>query len=163
MRAICEDIKAHVHEVMAEWERLAACSPWATLSPADRAGGLPEVVVGLVEAALCSATDVEAHRMKVRAAAEHGECRRRHGVAEAVMFEEYHLLRRALWSYLTRKFGAGDRSVQAIGRIDTAITLATEASLWGYNRPEIEALGKWEAGLERLGASSPLLRRAGWG
>jgi hypothetical protein len=44
-------------------------------------------------------------------------------------------------------------------QIDTAITLATNASLWGYHRQEIEGMGKWQEGMERLIESSPLLRR----
>lgn len=35
-------------------------------------------------------------------------------------------------------------------KIDTAITLATNASMWGYHRPEIEGMGKWQEGMKHL-------------
>ncbi len=43
-------------------------------------------------------------------------------------------------------------------RIDSAISLATNASMWGYFRPEIEGSGNWKEGIERMISSSPLVR-----
>ena len=157
MREICEDIKENVHAVIAEWERLVREQPWYLLPAEHRVNNLPAVVVGLVEASLCRPVAEDAHRMNVTAAVEHGESRRAQRIPEHLMFTEYHLLRQAIWYYLERKFGSSDRVTSAIMRIDTAITLATNASMWGYFRAEIEAQGKWEEGVERIVRSSPFL------
>jgi len=159
MNEICEDIKRHVPDVLLEWERRVREQPWYSLPAGHRIANLPDVIVGLVEASLCSPADEEAHRRKVEAAAEHGEHRRRQGIPEHLILTEYHLLRSAIWYYLVGKFGSSARTTEAIMRIDTAITLATNASMWGYHREEIEAMGKWEEGVERMISSSPLLAR----
>jgi hypothetical protein len=158
MKHIAEDLKTNVSGVLAEWERLVREHPWYSLPREHRVNNLPNVVVGLVEAALARPGVPAAHRQKVTAAAEHGQHRREQGIPETLIFTEYHLLRQALWSYLVDKHGPSDDIVEAIMRIDTAISLATNASMWGYYRLEIEALGKWEEGMERLVASSPFLR-----
>lgn len=160
MHPFCDDIKAHVPEVLQEWERLVREQPWYSLPPEHRIDSLPDVVVGLVEASLCDPEDEESHWQNVVAAAEHGTFRREQGVPEHLILTEYHLLRLAIWRYLTGKFGSSDRTATAIMQIDTAITLATNASMWGYHRREIEAMGKWEEGMRRLVDCSPLLRRA---
>lgn len=158
METICEDIKEHVSEVLVEWERLVRQQPWYSLPADHRINGLPDVIVGIVDASLCTPTEVESHRRKVQAAAEHGSHRRQQGIPESLILTEYHLLRQAIWRYLLTKYGSSDRIVDAIMRIDSAITLATNASMWGYHRPEIEALGKWEAGMEKMVQSSSFLQ-----
>jgi hypothetical protein len=158
MKAICEDIKSHVSEVLVEWEQRVRDEPWYSLPPGHRIDSLPDVIVGLVEASLCQPADKASHRQKVEAAAEHGQHRRKQGIPEHLILTEYHLLRQALWYYLTRKFGSSDRTTEAIMRIDMAITLATNASMWGYHQQEIQALGKWEEGIERMTRSCPFLQ-----
>ncbi|MDP9349533.1 MAG: hypothetical protein M3P24_10405 [Gemmatimonadota bacterium] len=158
MRALGEDIKEHVSEVLVEWERLLRQQPWYSLPADHRINSLPDVIVGIVDASLCTPTEVESHRRKVQAAAEHGSHRRQQGIPESLILTEYHLLRQAIWRYLLTKYGSSDRMVDAIMRIDSAITLATNASMWGYHRPEIEALGKWEAGMEKMVQSSSFLQ-----
>jgi hypothetical protein len=154
MRAICEDIKQHVSEVLVEWERLVREHPWYSLPAEHRIDSLPDVVVGMVQASLCEPQDTEAHAQNVGAAVEHGSHRREQGIPETLLLTEYHLLRLAIWRYLSRKFPPSDRVTGAMLRIDSAITVATNASMWGYHRPEIEALGKWEEGVRRMIGSS---------
>lgn len=159
MLQVCNDIKAHVAEVIEEWEHLVREQPWFSLPQDHRVDSLPEVIVGLVEASLCDPGEEETSRRNVVAAAEHGMSRREQGMPEHLILTEYHLLRLAIWRYLTGKFGSSDRTTEAITRIDTAITVATNASMWGYHREEIEAIGKWEEGVERIVHSSPLARQ----
>lgn len=160
MEIICEDIKGNVSEVLAEWEQLVREEPWYSLPAEHRIDSLPDVIVGLAEASLCSPQDRESHRQKIDAALEHGAHRRGQGIPEHLILTEYHLLRQAIWRYVTRRFGSSDRTTQAIMRIDTAISVASNASMWGYHRPEIEALGKWEEGMERIVSTSPLLQNS---
>jgi hypothetical protein len=157
MKAICEDIKSHVQEILADWEGLVREEPWYSLPREHRIDSLPAVVVGIVDASLCAPAEKEAHRAKVAAACEHGSTRREQGIPEHLILTEYHLLRWAIWRYLHRKFGPSDRVADAIMRIDMAITAATNASMWGYFRPEVEAQGKWEEAFDRIVASSPFL------
>jgi hypothetical protein len=159
MRAIGEHIKAHVSEVLVEWERLVREFPWYSLPAAHRIDGLPDVIVALVEASLCKVGDRDACRLTVEQAAEHGRHRREHGIPEHLILTEFHLLRQAIWYYLLREYQDSNRVTDAIMRVDNAMTLATNASMWGYHRLEIEALGKWDLGLDRMVADSPLLRQ----
>ena len=159
MRTICEHIKDHTSEVLAEWERLLREQPWYSLPPEHRIDSLPDVIVGLVEASLCNPHDVQAHRQEIEAAAEHGGHRREQGIPEHMILTEYHLLRQAIWHYIVKQFGSSDQTTEAIMRIDTAITLATNASMWGYHKQEIEAMGKWEEGMERIISTSPIVQQ----
>ncbi len=158
MKDICADVKSNASKVIAEWERLAREEPWYSLPAEHPIDNLPEVVVRLVEASLCDPHNREAHRQQTLAAAAHGVDRRRQDIPDYTILTEYHLLRRALWRYITQTFGSSERTTRAILRIDIAISVATNASMWGYYRPEIEALGKWEHSIDRLTDSSPLLR-----
>jgi hypothetical protein len=155
---LCDDIRQNVDEVIREWERLVASQPWFSLPRTHRVDNLPDVVVGLAEASLCIPADHHAHRGQIDAAVQHGEHRREQGIPESMIFTEFHLLRQAIWNYLVGTFGASQATVAGIMRIDMAMTVVTNASMWGYHRPEIEALGKWEEGIARIVASSPLLR-----
>lgn len=161
MRALGEDLKAHVPEVLVEWERLVREQPWYSLPADHRTNHLPEVIVGIVDAALCNPAALETHQRKAQAAAEHGFHRRQQDIPESLILTEYHLLRQAIWKYLLTTHGSSDRTVEAIMRIDSAITLATNASMWGYHRPEIEALGKWDEGMKRIVHSSAFLQHGG--
>ena len=161
MKEICEDIKSHISDVLLEWERLVREQPWFSLPAEHRIDSLPDVLIGLADAALCSPGDVQAHRRKVDAAVEHGHRRRQQGIPEHLIVTVYHLLRQAIWYYLVRKLGTDSRVQDAVMRIDSAITTATNASMWGYHRTEIEAMGKWEEGMTRIVQSSALLRRYG--
>jgi hypothetical protein len=156
MNRLCADIRTNAAEVLAEWERLVREQPWYSLPPDRRIGNLQEVLIGLVEASLCEPRDLAAQRAQIEAACTHGVERRTQGVPEHLIFTEYHLLRQAIWYYLVRRHGTSDRVTEAIMRIDSAMTLATNASLWGYHREEIEALGKWDEGIRRILDSSPL-------
>ena len=159
MKAICADLKSNVSEVIAEWDRLAREEPWYSLPSEHRIDSLPEVVERLVEASLCDPHNRQAHRQQALAAARHGTDRRNQDIPDHTILTEYHLLRRALWRYITATFGSSERTTRAILRIDIGISVATNASMWGYYRPEIEALGKWEESIDRLTDSSPLLRK----
>lgn len=158
MKSIGEDIKQHVADVLNIWERFVREQPWYSLPADHRIDSLPDVIVGLVDASLCDPGSEDAHRRQVIAATEHGFHRREQGIPEHLLLTEYHLLRQALWYYLTETFGSNDQVSVAIMRIDTGISVTTNASLWGYFRPEVEAQGKWDLGIERIVQESPLHR-----
>jgi hypothetical protein len=158
MKEICAHIKGNVAQVLVEWEQLVKEEPWFSLPPEHRIDSLPDVIVGLVEAALCDPVDHRAHKLNIDAACQHGSHRRKQQIPEHLIFTEYHLLRQAIWRFLTSQLRPSDRITQAMLRIDSALTLATNASMWGYYREEIEALGKWEEGMARIAASSPFLQ-----
>lgn len=160
MKEIGEDIKEHVAEVLEEWERLVRGQPWYSLPAEHRVNNLPNVLRALAHAALCAPGDAAARRRKVEEAASHGNHRRMQGIPESLILTEYHLLRLAIWNYLVRAHGASELTAGAIMRIDGAITLATNASMWGYHRPEIEGLGKWQDGVEKMIASAAPLHES---
>jgi hypothetical protein len=160
MQTLCEDLRTNVSEIVCTWQELLQKQPWFLHPKDSRNDTLPLVVIELVNAALCESASEEAHRRKVLAAAELGWLRRESDLPEHVMFTEFHVLRQAIWYYLDRKHGPSEQVSQAIFRIDAAITLAINASLWGYHRAEIEGLGKWDEGIHRIIQSSPFLQRA---
>jgi hypothetical protein len=157
MEKICQHLQGRVGEILEEWEDLVRDQPWFSLPPDHRIDDLPLVIIGLVEASICNPSDERAHRQSVSAACSHGTSRRQQGIPEHLMFTEYHLLRQAIWHELNRSFSPVE-TTHAIMRIDAAVTLATNASMWGYHRAEIEAMGRWQEGMERIIRSSPFLR-----
>jgi hypothetical protein len=157
MEGFCATIRDSADGIMEDWQRLARAQPWYCLPGTDRSGLLRDVLLGLVDAAICEPSDESAHRRKVSAAWKHGQRRRAQGVPEHLIFNEYHLLRQALWYYLITTFGPTEEITDAIMRVDVALTVATNASLWGYHKDEIDALGRWDEGMERIVQSSPLL------
>jgi hypothetical protein len=157
MREICDRVKAGVGEILADWDGLVREEPWFSLPADQRIDDLPEVVIGLAEAALCVPAVEEKTRQNVEAAVEHGENRRRHGIPEHLILTEYSLLRRAIWRFLVRHFHPSDLLTEAMLRLDTAIGVASNAAMWGYHREEIEAIGNWDESVERIIRTSPLL------
>ncbi len=159
---VCEDLKAHVPEIVKEWESITHEEPWTSLPKAHRIDELPAVAIGLFDAALCVPADPGAHRQKVLAAVLHGEQRREHGLPDAVLLTEFYLLREAIWRYLKRTKPASVAD-HAILRIDNAIMLATRAALVGYHRHEYEKRERWPLAVDRLIAEAPLLKVASRG
>lgn len=158
MQRICDHLKAHVPEILEHWQELSAALPWTEDLGKDAVDHLPEVVVGLVEAALCDPLDEEAHRQKVYAAAKHGADRRAQGWNERQLLQEYHILRQAIWGFL--KESHWPDAIDVIFRIDTASTLATMASLRGFHRDLLEKQGRWPGAVEEIVRDSPFLRAA---
>lgn len=155
--AIGREIEENIQQLVAEWERVEDEEPWASVPTEDRLDHLPETIQRLTEAALVHPTDPEAHRKCVRDAAIHGEHRREHGFAEPVLFKEYEILREALWRYVRGITDDPDARLEAITRLDTAITLASRASLYGFHRRTLEEQGQWPEKLETLISKSPFL------
>lgn len=156
MREICESIKDRADEILEIWEEIARELPWLELPREHRIDGLPEVIAGIAEASLCEPLDREVHRQKISAAVEHGRERRKQGLDDSLLFTEYHLLRQAMWRFIRERFSPR-RGIEAITRIDTAITLATIASLRGFHGAELDARGDWAQVIEQLTNESPLL------
>lgn len=155
--AIVAYLEEHTAEVVTEWERLLR--RYSSLQPgAHRIGTHLELILALAAISLCTPADLDAHRRLMNAAAEHGYGRRSQGVPEHVIPEEYHLLMNALRSLVGSKFRHNGADA-ALVQLGTATTLAINASMWGYYRAEIQALGRWDRGMERLMSLSPFLRR----
>lgn len=159
MRTLCEDLRTNLAVVLASWESLVRAQPWYSLPAEHRLHALDEVVMGIVEAALCEPAEESSHRRNVEAAARHGARRREQGIPETMLATEFHLIRQAVWRYLRERFPDEHREItDAILRIDAVILPATNACMWGYYRTEVEALGKWEVAMERLVADAPRRR-----
>jgi hypothetical protein len=158
MRQVCDYLIANVGEILVEWSALAVERPWHDLPDTHRLDSLPEVITGLIEASVCAPDDRSLHRKKVDAAAEHGYQRLLQGFEQELVLTEYYLMREAIWRVLKREGSLADRT-EAILRIDSALNLATRASLAGYHRKEYEAAGLWPKAIEDLVDQSPLLER----
>ena len=148
--AIAVDVTENTDAVLEEWEKLVREEPWFSLPREDRMGFLTEIVASLGEAAVIHPNETESCRKTVIAAAAHGRSRRTQNIPESLLPIEFHLLRRALWRYMTQKFPPSDDLHAAILAIDSSISLSLNACMWGYFRDEIEAQGMWETAVERL-------------
>jgi hypothetical protein len=158
MRALRQHVTANIPRVVALWTLAAAEEPWVLLPEHDRVDFLPTVIERIVEGVLCEAPGPSTLRPIVEAGVEHGEHRATLGVPDSVLFTEYDLLRRAIWRFLQEsEFGrASTDAGRGILRIDAAISLATRASLVGYHRPQLEALGRWGTAIQTLVDESAL-------
>jgi hypothetical protein len=145
--AVRRGIHEHVHGITAAMQGEAAGQPWLSLPQGYSLDSLPDLILALANEAL--AEDPEAHVQKVWTAVGHGQDRAETGFPETLLFNEYHLLRMAVWNFVRDSFPAGD-AFHAIARIDAAITQATSASLLGYHRVALEKRGDWPGAVERL-------------
>lgn len=93
---------------------------------------LPEVIRRLAAAATAGAADRAAEQL-IRSGIEHGKHRREAGYSGAIIFREYHVLRRFLWDELKGSGEPQDAIVGAILHIDAAMTTATAASIHGFH------------------------------
>lgn len=147
---LCRRLRADIPHILSDWQAIIDEEAGQDL-PADyRLIDVGDLVLQLVEAAVCRPADLEAHRRGVLAAATHGTALRGFGIREDLIFQEYALLRRAFWYRLQWLERDGRTALDAIERIDRSITLATMATLHGYHREELEALGRWDEILRLL-------------
>ena len=156
MKVIAEHILGSVDEVIGRWITLQIHEPWVQLPLPDVVDHLPAVIIGLVRASLSDPTNLDRHREKVQAAAEHGRQRRRTGFDAEVIFQEYYGIRNALWSIIRPRY-PDTRASEAMLRMDTAISVALRASLIGFHEEELKSPSEVAARLETLAGESPLL------
>lgn len=156
LREIGESIKLHLPEILEDWQTTTEREPWLSLPAEYRVDNLAEVIRALVDAALGEDNRREARLRQVREAAKHGEDRLEMGNAESVLFTEYYLLRQSLWRFIERHHKGNPAAMEAIARLDSAITLATTASLRGYHRITFEKRGEWPEAVEQLANKWPL-------
>jgi hypothetical protein len=149
IQAIAKRINNNVPALLEVWDNLVTEEPWFSLPREDRAGFLSEVIASLTETALLS-PGADACRKTVIAAAAHGRGRRTQQIPESLIPIEFHLLRQAIWRYVTQHFAPSDDLHHAVHELDAAITLALNACMWGYYRDEIEAQGMWDVAVDRL-------------
>jgi hypothetical protein len=156
MEAIANHIIDSIDEIVGRWITLQIDEPWVRLPMRDLIDHLPAVITALVGASLSEPRNVDKHRTKVAAAAEHGRQRRRAGFDHEVIFQEYYGIRNALWAVVRPRYSE-ERGAEAMLRMDSAISIALRASLLGYHEhglPHGDDLG---GRLEALAMESPLL------
>lgn len=154
--AIRENRHAVAREVVDAWDRIGVEEPWLRLPDDLDHDHLPDLIDALAEVALCTFFHPGAFERKLGLAIRHGEDRRSDGFDEPLLFREYHLLRRGLWRHIRRNCDDASRGAEAILRIDAVITHATAASLRGFHRNELEAMGTWDDVIERLKGELPV-------
>ncbi|HEY0674419.1 MAG TPA: response regulator [Longimicrobiales bacterium] len=147
---IAHKLAEDADEVIGIWEDLVVKEPWFTLPREDRAGFMKEIVTSLAEAALLTSFQEDACRKIVVAAAAHGRGRHTQNIPESVIPIEFHLLRQAIWDFISQQFEPSESVHQAIRATDVAVSLSLNACMWGYFRDEIEAQGLWDVAVERL-------------
>ena len=158
--SLAEVIKANADAVSADildrWDRIARNESWHRLPQDLDHDHMPELIRALAGAALGTEFDRSLCKRVVELAARHGYHRAREGLDEALIYREYHLLRRALWERLKAEHGENATVYYAAMRIDTLISLSTSASVHGWNRDALSAAGRWPDALEELLHGWPL-------
>ncbi len=159
---LCESMKANAETVATavidHWESIAEGEPWQALPPDLDHNHLPQLVRSLAAAGLCTDFDRELCRSMVHDSAEHGRHRAAEGLEDALLYREYHLLRRALWQHMKKDHGETATVYYATMRIDALISLANSAALYGLNWKTLEAEGRWPDVLDELLDEWPLPR-----
>jgi hypothetical protein len=161
LAGIGHELETHVPEIIAGWKELTLEEPWIELPDRQRLDHLPAVIASLAAAALGPAPNESALRQVASDAAEHGRHRRMQGKKDDLLFREYYYLREAIWRHLKVRYGPTPHASTAILRIDTALALATTASLYGFHRGELGLAGQWPEVLEQFVKESPLRTTAG--
>lgn len=158
--ALCETMKANAGDVSAaiirRWHAIGRSEPWHSLPEDLDFDHLPDLIRALAAAALCTDFDRSLCREAMRVSAEHGHHRASEGLDEALIYREYHLLRRALWRELKEEHGETSAVYYATMRVDALISLANAAALHGLNRERLEEEGRWPQALDELLADWPL-------
>lgn len=153
---IIEEADSIAEQVLDRWTEISVHEPWLALPEDLDFDHLPDLIRRMAGAALCSDFDRQRCRDLVAAAATHGEHRAREGFQEALIYREYHLLRRALWSRLKTAEGENAAVYYASMRLDTVSTLATAGALHGMHREELEEQGRWPDVLEEILTDWPM-------
>lgn len=154
---VSRDLQANTERVVRRWEDRIREEPWSRLPDDWRVDHLPAVIEGLAATALGMPADREAVRGRIEEIARHGSERSRQGLEEVHVLREYHYLRLAIADYMFERWGPEESALDALIRVDAAITMATRASLLGYHRSNLEEQGTWSDALDRLIEDSPLL------
>lgn len=151
-----DQLRDALPRILADWLELPREEPWLAMPAEHRVDSFPEVTGALLDAALGPRGDAAAAEALTVAAAKHGRHRRDQGFAQELLFAEYYLLREALWRTIQSvppAHAVDDASLTAMLHLDGAISVATRASITGYHRDELEAMGKWPAALQNILAS----------
>jgi hypothetical protein len=163
--AICETLKANANElagsIVRRWRTIGSNEPWHALPDDLDFDHLPDLIRALAGAALCTDFDRGMCRKVVSVSADHGRHRGSEGLDEALLYREYHLLRRALWLQMKENHGETSTVYYATMRVDALISLANAASLHGLNQDSLEDQGRWPRALDHLLDEWPLPGRPG--
>ena len=154
MLEICQRLRADIPEILTDWEEILRQEVGNRLPRGFRLMDTADVVLGIVVSAVCDPVDEAAWERALFVAASHGTELRAAQASEDLLFQEYSFLRRAMWYRLQWLEPDPGRAIEAITRIDQAITLATMATLHGYHRPELEAAGSWVDAIQRIFAEA---------
>ncbi len=106
----------------------------------------------MIEGVVCGDASHAARKDVVQQALIHGANRRTHGLSVDIVLEEQSELRAAAWRFLTDSAQPATLSevLAEILRLDSAISIATLASLTGFHRAELERTQDWGAIVENL-------------
>lgn len=153
LHEIRDGIRGNTEAILQQFDAVIEQEPWIHLPRGYRFNFLEELIQLVAELALSSGADQEVCRRMLHAAARHGESRLKQAFPDAVVYQEFYLLRQAIWSYIRRYHDGGTQlAFEAIVRIDTALSLAAKASLRGFHRPVFEQRGTWPQTLDDLAA-----------
>lgn len=148
---VTRGVRRHVPEIVQGLDALANQDPWSGMSVADRINALPELVHYTCALAFSRPRDPVLCRKVLEIAAHHGAVRRRQGIPDTALFNEFAIIRNGVWQFLQERYRRhSDAAMEAILELDTVLGLASQASLRGYFRPEFEAAGGWDSTLHEL-------------
>ena len=159
LKQLCDRIVREAHDIADQiinrWTEIARSEPWLALPDDLDFDHLPELIQNMARAALCTDFDHGHCRALLMTAATHGDHRAREGFEEELIYREYHLLRRALWTRMKQQHGETADVYYASMRLDTISTLAATGALHGMHQREFKEQGRWPDVLEDVMADWP--------
>lgn len=133
-RDLIAESEAIATGIVKHWNDVGAGEPWLQLPEDVGTDYLPELIENLAAATLDPGATRDEVRELLDAGCRHGADRRDEGMAEDLLFREQHLLRRALWDLLRKRYGEEGTPLTAMMRLDAGIAAGVRASLYGFHR-----------------------------
>jgi hypothetical protein len=108
------------------------------------------VIIGIIEAAVCRSSDIQAHQTMVFSAVAHGATRRSQKLPPEAIAEEYTALHHILSPFLERKYDEAAREFRPALR--HAIDEAASGCRYGFTHTTSST--SWDEYVERLAQQS---------
>jgi hypothetical protein len=125
--------------------------PWNRFQADHRVVFLGELIAWVSDLALRAPEDEGLCRRTLQAAARHGKARRKQDLPDTLLFAELGIVRQAISTYVQEHYdGTSDPAVEALVRLDMALSLAAKAALRGYHRSIFERRRVWPQVMDDL-------------
>jgi hypothetical protein len=141
---IRDGITERIPEILQQFNTATEVEPWTRFKADHRVVFLGELIALVSDLALRAPGDEDLCRRMLQTAARHGEARREQEITDTLLLSEFGVLRQVITNHLQMRHGLTSHTViEALIRLDMALSLAAKSALRGYHRPRFEGRGAW--------------------